>query len=78
MSIRPLYQRIPEILLEEGPRAAAIAEEQTIDGWTPILHIKANLDPAITEYPASSFEEAARWMDEYYRVVADELRRELI
>lgn len=62
----PLHRRLTEIELEEGPRAAAIADELTVDGWDPLLHIEAAMDPAVTERPLP-YTEAALHMTAYYR-----------
>lgn len=68
---RPLFQRIPEIELEEGPRAAAIADELTLDGWNPLLHIQANMDWRVTAIPLD-YPNAALRMDRYYRTYGAE------
>jgi hypothetical protein len=63
----PLFQQLEDIYFEEGGRVAAVAEELTIDGWDPRLHIMAYIDPAVTQYPRD-WVGAAEWTNRWYRL----------
>lgn len=60
------FERIEEIIIEEGDRAAAITDEASIDGWGPLVHIQANMDPTVTLVPLD-YTWAAYAMNCYYR-----------
>jgi hypothetical protein len=67
--VRYLHECLEEIYFEEGPRVAAVCEGLTTDGWDPLLHMIAYMDPAVTQYPRD-WAGAAEWTTRHYNFTA--------